>query len=125
MQRTQETPQPFPAFDDAMHDSLRLSISAPTLDCARVAALLQRAGIAANTTANRTTGGDGVEPGCCVLLPRVSRHALRTRVWEPLRGEFPELRCAHVHAPATFSGCIFDFLRPSRCPGDCGAYAVT
>ena len=56
-----------------------------------------------------------VESGCRVLFGRITRASLAT-TWDRLRHDHA-LHCAHLHAPPVFSGCVWDFLRPTRCPG--------
>jgi hypothetical protein len=99
------------------YDSLKLSVSGPGICCRQVAEHMQRVGILANTTPNLTNVDSGIEPGCSVNVHRVSKAALNTQVWQPLRAQFG-LSCAHVHVPGVFSGCVYDFLRPSDCPGN-------
>jgi len=103
--------------------SAQLSVSHPTLDCAAVTRDLARAGIMASVVENRSVvcSGDAgcrVEVGCRILFNRMSREQIAT-TWQQLRRDHA-LACAHLSAPPVFSGCVWDFLHPSLCPGRSG-----
>ena len=103
-----------PARKDVVFDSLRLSISAPTLSCKDVADHMVSCGLMANTTHNLTNIRGKIEEGCSITLNRVTIPQLKRDVWGPLKYRYG-LTCAHVHVPGIFTGCVLDFLRPSLC----------
>jgi hypothetical protein len=104
-----------------LYSGLKLSISAPSLCCDDVAQQLVRMGVMASITPNTSIFCDRegahcrTEPGCVVLFSAIRKSQLH-RVWDALQPP-NALRCAHVFAPPTFSGCLWDFLRTSKCPG--------
>ena len=55
------------------------------------------------------------EPSLIVSLYKSSKSEVVDRVWPALRDAFT-LECAHVKASDGFSGCIYDYMRPSHCP---------
>ena len=102
--------------------SVQLSVSRPALDCASIVQGLARSGIMASVVENRSVvcdedRGCRVEAGCRILFNRMSQGQIAA-AWQQLRIDHV-LTCAHLSVPPVFSGCVWDFLRPSRCPGNC------
>lgn len=95
------------------------SLASPRLarDCSEVVALLRAMGAAGDVTANRTVLADGTEEvGCRVVLSDTSDAHARA-FWSRARA-LPGVRCAHVAlGQQARSGCVFDVLAPTRCPG--------
>lgn len=103
-------------YNERPHSAIHMSISSATLDCIKVAADLVTAGVLSSTTVqNISTVGGKKENGCVVTLHDTSRRQLRS-VWQHIRDRH-DLSCAHVLVDNTFSGCIYDFIRSTACPG--------
>lgn len=103
---------------DCYH-SAQLSVSTPTLQCEDIVQSLLRGGIMASVAQNRSIVCDAaqrcrVENGCRILFNRVSRDELQD-TWQMLRDQHA-LECAHISIPTIYTGCIWDFLKPSACP---------
>ena len=96
-----------------------LSLSSPhfTSDCSQVVDLLRRHRIMGDVTPNRTLLDEGQEEvGCRVVLANATQDHARD-VWETAR-RLPGVRCAHVAlGTRARTGCVFDVLAPTRCPG--------
>ena len=57
-----------------------------------------------------------VEKGVVIELYNASKHDVCHRLWPQLRDIF-HLECAHVReVGGGFSGCIYNWMRPSACP---------
>lgn len=104
---------------DNIHQSVELSVSKKNLNCNSIAKYLVKSGIMASITKNHTIICDmhncHVENGCRILFGGASKNIIRT-AWEDLK-LYNDLTCAHIKVPNLFSGCIYDFLPNSRCPG--------
>jgi hypothetical protein len=98
-----------------IYESLKLSISSPEMDCHEVAVHLKKVGILANTAPNLTSYNKGVENGCVITCHQITKPTLHAKIWEPLKDKY-SLTCGHVHAQGLFSGCYYDFMRPTQCP---------
>lgn len=103
-----------------------LSISHTQLDCQAVARDLARLGIVARIDSNQsvvcehnaagTTGTTcRIERGCHILLPETTMDRVAD-TWRHLQARYT-LSCAHLSVPPVFAGCVWDYLRPSQCPG--------
>lgn len=106
-----------------------LSISHTQLDCQAVARDLARLGIVARIDSNQsvvcehvkdTTDGIRrcrIETGCHILLPETTMDRVAD-TWRHLQKRY-SLSCAHLRVPPVYSGCVWDYLQPSQCPGRC------
>lgn len=92
-----------------------LSVSKEGLDCRRVSEALQKSGIVADVSTNRTVRGTSSETGCRVTMDVQNKRDVQ-RAWRSVQTSFG-LGCAHVSVRADYQGCIYDFLAPSMCPG--------
>ena len=103
----------------------QLSISSETIGerggCALVAKFLAEMNIAADVTSNSSVietehgGTFTIERGCRILLSGQQPEVVG-QLWPKLKEEFG-LQCAHFKQESMFSGCIYDYLRDSNCPG--------
>lgn len=94
--------------------NITLSVSSPTLDCGDLMRTLLACGFPVDVTANATILQDGdLEKGCRLRLQK-PEHV--PPVWRIIK-EHHGLDCAHLQMDAHFSGCIYDYLRASSCPG--------
>jgi hypothetical protein len=100
--------------------SVTLSISGHRLDCNEVAEHLRKAGIMSSVMSNTSVVYQNaqyqLEPGCRILVNECDKKTLNHSIWQPIK-TMGNLSCAHVHVPGQFSGCIYDYLRDSACPG--------
>ena len=112
--------------------TVALSISSSTINnkCDDVIDTLKHLGIMANVTANRTilkashtslekTNEYQEETGCRIIFGIPSNkepHREIKKIWDKLKLNH-SLDCAHVSIDLNWSGCIYNFLRPSICPG--------
>jgi len=106
-----------------IHPSVELSVSNKTLKCDDIAQYLVRAGVVASITQNQSILCDNKKPdachieyGCRILFGQASKETV-SMVWKDIKKN-NELTCAHIKVPNTFSGCIYDFLRETKCPGN-------
>ena len=94
---------------------ITLSVSSPSLDCTDLAQTLVACGLPVDVTANATILNDGaLEKGCRVRLQKPGHVS---PVWRIVKEHHKEVQCAHLQMDAHFSGCIYDYLRASSCPG--------
>ena len=107
-----------------MDTTAELSISHKTLDCTQVARLLQKNGIQCSIKSNVTMicpkkmGACHIENGCNIVYGLGDKKDVRKNVssmWNLLKNKY-DLTCAHLKIHGHFSGCIYDYLRPSLCP---------
>lgn len=92
-----------------------LSLSSPHLDCGDLVRTLVSCGFPADVTENASIMRDGkLEKGCRVQLQK-PEHV--PPVWRLVKQHHAGVQCAHIQMDAHFSGCIFDYLRASSCPG--------
>ena len=100
-------------------NTAHISISHPhTIDphCTQVVDLLRSHGVLCSVTPNVSVQQGGIlEQGCRVTLPFTQVGEVK-KAWRILQ-EPLQLRCAHVWIPSIFSGCIFNLLQKSACPG--------
>tara|TARA_B100000683_G_C12015623_1_gene359798 strand:- start:155 stop:490 length:336 start_codon:yes stop_codon:yes gene_type:complete len=100
--------------------SVELSISKKHLNCLEIAKYLKTVGIMASITPNTTVVCNQhkckLENGCRILLNDCDKQIIKEKIWEPIKNK-NQLNCAHIKIPNTFSGCIYDYLRDSNCPG--------
>ena len=98
--------------------NLSISSSAITKKggCRSVALWLASNGIDADVTSNWTSihGHNELQEGCRIVM--AADHETIQKLWPQLKTNF-ELRCAHVKRESFFSGCIYDYLTESACPG--------
>ena len=94
--------------------NIALSVSSATLNCGDLMRTLLACGFPVDVTANATILQDGdLEKGCRLQLQK-PEHV--PPVWRIIK-EHHGLDCAHLQMDAHFSGCIYDYLRASSCPG--------
>jgi hypothetical protein len=55
------------------------------------------------------------EPSVVISLYKCSKSDVSDRIWPALRDAFT-LECVHVKSTDGFSGCVYDYMRPSNCP---------
>ena len=112
--------------------NVTISISSPKLssNCEEVVQTLKHLGIMSNITPNRTifTPNNDIastvrvrtEQGCRIIFgvpPEKNIHKEVEKVWKIVKKKH-NLTCAHVNVNHNWSGCIYDYLRPSSCPGN-------
>ena len=56
------------------------------------------------------------ETGCDIILTNYNYSRIPETVWNPLLSKY-SIQCAHLSIDNIFSGCIYDFIRQSNCPG--------
>lgn len=98
-----------------------LSVSRSGLRCSDVVRTLQGMGVACDVTPNTTLVPDGdggvrKENGCRIVVGQVAGKQDVQRVWSALQKKH-KLTCAHGKIQGEASGCVFDLLGSSRCPG--------
>jgi len=98
-----------------------LSVSHVGLRCADVAQTLQHMGVVCDVTPNTTLvpdddGGVRKENGCRIVVGQVVDKQDVQRVWSALQKNH-NLACAHGKIQGEASGCVFDLLGSTRCPG--------
>lgn len=86
--------------------------------CAAACAALGLSATATSTSSAVENGGVwGVEPGVAIELHGSTKDDVCGRLWPALQERFPGLECCHVRELGRgFSGCIYDWMAPSRCP---------
>ena len=94
-----------------------LSSSHFSPNCNEVVKLLRAMGASGDVTVNRTVlSGGQEEVGCRVVLSDYSEDHARA-FWARARA-LPGVQCAHAAlGQRARSGCVFDVLAPTRCPG--------
>ena len=97
-----------------------LSVSKQQLRCKDVVETLARMGIMCDVTSNTSLvkHGNAIrrEKGCRIVIGSMqSKDELRT-LWDNLQRAH-QFTCAHVSLRGNASGCVFDVLGSSRCPG--------
>lgn len=105
---------------DIKHPSVELSISQKKLSCEEVAENLVKSKIMASVTANHSIVCNSknncqIEKGCRILFGMTTKKEIKT-TWHHLK-EQHHLTCAHIKIPSVFSGCIYDYLQDTKCPG--------
>lgn len=94
---------------------ITLSLSSPDLECGDLVHTLVACGFPADVTANASIMKDGnLERGCRVQLQN-PEHV--PPVWRIVNEHHKGIQCAHLQMDAHYSGCIYDYLRASSCPG--------
>lgn len=107
---------------DSKYQSIVMSVSSKKMNCNNIVNLLRKQNILASVTSNKSVLYDNeefrVENGCRILFAEfIDKKVLEQRVWLPLKRQ-EKIDCAHVNVPDHFSGCIYDFLRKTDCPGN-------
>lgn len=101
--------------DSAIPLTATLSVSRKGgLDCEKIAAALGNAGILSRVTQN-VSHLPHKENGCQITMD-CSQKSVITDAWRVLQNPFG-FTCAHISIHGSFQGCIYDYLRPSTCPG--------
>ena len=102
--------------------SVELSIAHKTLDpkCNTIIEYLKISKIMASIKPNKSivcynSGNCIVENGCQILFGKISKPKIKD-VWVNIQTD-NDLTCAHIDVPSKFSGCIYDYLSDSKCPG--------
>tara|TARA_Y100001958_G_scaffold118574_1_gene85628 strand:+ start:1554 stop:1877 length:324 start_codon:yes stop_codon:yes gene_type:complete len=106
---------------ETKHPSIELSISQKTLSCEEVAENLLKTKIMASITPNKSIvcndkNNCQLEKGCRILFAKASTKTEIKNTWQNLKQKHT-LGCAHLKIPGTFSGCIYDYLPDTKCPG--------
>ena len=99
-----------------------LSVSRKGLDCDAITRALSKCGIDADGVRNITMRDGRREDGCRVTMGVQSKETI-AKAWTAIRRPFG-LNCAHINVSANYQGCIYDFLRPSSCPGQASPYTL-
>ena len=108
--------------ESSMNTTFVLSISRQNLDCSEVAEYMRKMKIPCSVTPNITvqkctTNKDcEIEQGCSVIF----NDEPVSEVWKNLKSEF-DLTCAHLRGHSNYEGCIYDYVRPTNCPGSLGS----
>lgn len=82
------------------------------LSCTDIAKYLSSCGIKSLVRSNISTQPQ-LEHGCQIVQSSQSKHGIKN-VWELLRNKY-KFQCAHVTVGNSFTGCILDFIEPSKC----------
>ena len=107
--------------------SVVISISSKNIspNCKEVIQSLRRSGIAANVSPNHTiifphTHYGTKENGCRITFGIPSKkNTFNTveNVWNTLKSSL-DIQCSHLNVNLNWGGCIYDYLRPTNCPGN-------
>ena len=92
-----------------------MSVSRRGLNCDAIVQALSKCGIDADGTKNITMRDGRQEDGCRIVMDVESKESI-SKAWSAIKRPFG-LNCAHLNLSASYQGCIYDFLRPSFCPG--------
>lgn len=106
------------------YSNVLLSVSHPKLkitSCKEIAETLQSCKIPCKVIETHSiipsrSGSHRYEKGCDILLTNYHHDKIVSTVWKPLQTKY-EFDCAYIEIPGGFSGCIYDFMRQSNCPG--------
>ena len=60
------------------------------------------------------------EHGCDIWLTNVSPTKIIPDIWKPIQKQY-QLGCAYLEIIGGFSGCIYNYMRPTNCPGHCSS----
>ena len=77
---------------------------------------MKTSGICGDVTENVTIVDNNVELGCRIVLASENAKIHVERIWNHVSKE-SNLTCAHVTEGEVTSGCVLDFISPSKCPG--------
>lgn len=101
------------------HPSVELSISQKTLSCEEVTKTLLNSKIMASIAPNQSiickNNACQIEKGCRILFGMATKTEIKN-TWQNLKQKHV-LDCAHLKIPGVFSGCIYDYLPDTKCPG--------
>jgi hypothetical protein len=105
---------------DIKHPSIELSISQKKLSCEEVVENLVKSRIMASVTANHSIVCNSenncqIENGCRILFGVATKKEIKN-TWQNLQQKHG-LGCAHIKIPGSFSGCIYDYVPETKCPG--------
>ena len=93
-----------------------LSISSYKVEsCNEVAKYLCALDINCNVVYNTTVINGNIEPGCNIILVDNNKKQIE-KLWPCLKQRY-NLTCAHLSNPPLFSGCIYDYIKKTECPG--------
>ena len=112
--------------------NVTLSVSSKNIssNCREVIHSLRRAGIVGDVTPNKTilshntdllkTVWSNQENGCRITFGIPSKkntfHTIEN-VWKELAKSL-DIQCSHLNVDLHWGGCIYDYLRPTNCPGN-------
>ena len=91
-----------------------LSISGKELKCEEVVELLQKMGINCDISKNITITDGSIETGCRILTESTKQKDIHY-LWDKCQNSF-DLKCAHLHIPAVYAGCVWGFIKKKECP---------
>lgn len=107
------------------HPTFFLSISKKGLRCSEVAEFMNNkmhvpCSVTGNYSVQCSSSPESkkkcdIERGCRIVFQEDQENKVE-EVWENLKEEF-DLKCAHLEGRVHFNGCIYDYLKPSSCPG--------
>jgi len=97
-----------------------LSVSKQHLHCNDVVETLARMGVACSVTENtslvKCNGTVVPETGCRIVVGDIQSKDELKDMWVVLQRAH-QFTCAHASLSGDVSGCVFDVLGSSRCPG--------
>lgn len=102
--------------------TVELSVSSKKLsNCQGVVETMRHLGIMSSITPNHSVvcneSNCWVEVGCRLIIPNITKHKLATYIWPSLQQRH-QFQCAHINVTGLYSGCIINYLQPSKCPGN-------
>lgn len=102
---------------------MELSISSKNLNCFELSNFLIKSGVMnANIVPAIGLVDTKIERSCNIKLNHsysASNKFALSKLWSNLELEY-NFKCAYLHIPGIYNGCIKDWLRKSDCPGiDC------
>ena len=97
-----------------------LSISSYKItNCSEVVNTLKNLGIISQVNHNISIVKNNdkfiTENGCNIKFIEFPKNQSLKNTWEILKINH-ELTCAHLEIPGKYTGCIYNYLRPSSCP---------
>ena len=106
-----------------MLDKPTLSISSKKIkDCSTVINILKKQGIISQVNHNvsiidETNNNKNIiiENGCNIKFITFPKNQSLQSIWEVLRKKY-NLTCAHLEVPGKYTGCIYNYLNPPKCP---------
>lgn len=107
-------------MDKTLLDKPTLSISSHKItDCSKVVNTLKKIGVISQVNHNTSIVKENnkfiIENGCNIKFIEFPKHLSLKNTWKILKNNH-KLTCAHLEIPGKYTGCIYNYLRPTSCP---------